>query len=297
MERAKRLLKNFIDGKLGGNIEKLASFDMEELKGDKDFGCKNKRFEYDNSELVKALFVVLWHDMFAEKGVTLDSDCIGEGKTFRGDTIHTSGALLGQKRKDNGEYEGLNDRYGIHDENLMKRIATWPVSRIGNMLLLPAKSLCVTNAKGTKAFVTINTFRGFASGWHDYFDIFLEKLREVLDAGISSRTIENEISLPNIMSLAENRSQYFDCFDSFDDWMNRMMLNDCYLNKDTGELKKLFSMNFKDYPYHSRYRIINNERREKYCEFVWKFLDSTTVLINARSKRMVMELKRKLNVV
>lgn len=296
MERAKRLLTDFIAVKLGENLEKLASYDMEELKGDKVFGCKNSRFEYDNTELVKALFVVLWHVFFAKKGIILDSDTVGEGKAFRGDTIHTSGALLGQKHKEDGKYEGLNDRYEIDDKNLMDSIAAWPVSRIGNMLLLPAGSLCVTNAKERKAYVTINTFRGYASGWHDYFDIFLENLREVMEEGIPTITNENEISLPNIMSLPENRSQYFDCFDSFDDWMDQMMLNDYYQNTGSRELKKLFNnIVFKDYPYHWRYRKIDEDRRLNYCKYVREYLENTKKLINSRSERMVKELKTILN--
>ncbi|MBO4513117.1 MAG: hypothetical protein J5746_10140, partial [Victivallales bacterium] len=64
MGKAADLLKRFLS-RIGG-IDKLADFDMEKLKEKEfeEFGCKSKRFEYDNTELVKAIFTVLWQNTF-----------------------------------------------------------------------------------------------------------------------------------------------------------------------------------------------------------------------------------------
>ncbi|MBQ7177250.1 MAG: hypothetical protein IJS08_07525, partial [Victivallales bacterium] len=239
---------------------------------------------YDNSELVKAIFTVLWQDTF-----NLDIDSIGDGKAFRGDTIHTSGALFGHKNETTQKYEGLHDRLGIQDE-LQTLIKAWPISRIGNMLLLPSKSIEITNSNGKKSHVTINTFRGFQSGWHDYFDIFLENIRNVFDKGIPTQTIENEATLPNIMSLEENRSNYFNRFLSFEDWKQCMMLDD-YL--ENGTIKKYFDLDFKQYPYHWKYRKITDDRRDAYCGWVKDYITRTSELITLRSNHMVKELQKK----
>ena len=290
MKKATELLKRFIR-KIGG-INELADFDMELLKEEeyREFGCRTKRFEYDNSELVKALFVVLWHDRIDN----LDFDSIGDGgdrKRFRGDTIHTSGALFGKKNEKTGKYEGLHDRYGIQDEVLQSAIDHWPVSRIGNMLLLPSKSIEQTNAKGITSHVTINTFRGFQSGWHDYFDIFLDNIQKV---GIPPKKIEygdsQDSLLARIMSLPENMFYYFKFFKSFEDWCDSMMLTG-YL--ENGHVKKCFvDLDFKQYPYHWRYRNIESHK-DDYKDWVLAFIKWSKKLINDRSQSMVDELINK----
>lgn len=287
MKTSIELLNNFVRERLGDDVGNLADYDMEQLKGDKNYGCPGRRFEYDNSNLVRALFVVLWHGVLPE----LNSDTIGDGKEFRGDTIHTSGALLGHWDDKTGLFDGLNKRYEVEPEEMKEDIKNWPVSRIGNMLLLPSQSLTTVSATGKEGHVTINTFRGFF-GWHDYFDRFLVELKEALDNGIP-KTSTGEVSLPNLLSLDGNRNyfKHFDC--SFETWLDSMMLND-FLDKKTGKVKRTFiGLDFKDYPYHSRYRSqksIDNDRKE-YKSRVREFLVTTGTLIHWRSKKMVARLK------
>jgi len=292
MKKSIELLNNFVKDWLEGDIGRLSDFDMEKLKNDKTYGCPRGRFEYDNTNLVKSLFVVLWHDVLPE----LNSETVGGGKAFRGDTIHTSGALLGHWDDKTGLFDGLNKRYGVELEEMKEYINTWPVSRIGNMLLLPSESLTTVNAKGKEGHVTINTFRGFQSGWHDYFDRFLVELKNALDNDIPKNSTD-EVSLPNLMSL-EGNSNYFRHFNySFETWLDSMMLNDCYDEK-TGEIYRTFvGLDFSDYPYHSRYRnqkAIDRDRDE-YKSRVREYLETTRKLIDSRSKKMVEWLK-KLNI-
>lgn len=292
MQRATALVKEFLD-KLRDKGEQLEDFDMENLRTDeyKKFGCGDKkRFEYDNSELVKALFVVLWHDEFEKKGIQLDSDTVGDGKAFRGDTIHTSGALLGQKIVGTDIYEGLH-RYEIQDK-LIAQIKAWPVSRIGNMLLLPSKSLGLSNKKGGTSSLTINTFRGYHSHWHDYFDIFLSHLKNVYGKTQDQIKDKKEAILNQIMYLEENKP-YFDCFSNFEGWVEAMLL-DGYLNGN-GEIKKLLAIPYEDYPYHWRWRSCKTIKKSAndYAGWVKEFIENTTDLINNRSKLMVEKLKSK----
>lgn len=294
MERATALVKEFLD-KLRDKGEQLEDFDMEKLRTDeyKKFGCGDKkRFEYDNSELVKALFVVLWHDEFEKKGIQLNGDTVGDGKAFRGDTIHTSGALFGQKIDGKDQYEGLSSRYNIQNEEMTEKIKKWPVSRIGNMLLLPSKSLGLPNKKGVISCLTINTFRGYHSHWHDYFDIFLSHLKNVYGKTQNQIRDKKEAILNQIMYLEENKP-YFDCFNNFQGWVEAMLLND-YLYEN-GEIKKLLAIPYEKYPYHWRYRSSETIKKiqEDYREWVEKFIERTTDLINKRSKRMVEKLKSK----
>lgn len=288
MKTSIELLNNFVRERLGDDVGNLADYDMEQLKGDKNYGCPGRRFEYDNSNLVRALFVVLWHGVLPE----LNSDTIGDGKEFRGDTIHTSGALLGHWDDKTGLFDGLNKRYEVEPEEMKEDIKNWPVSRIGNMLLLPSQSLTTVSATGKEGHVTINTFRGFQSGWHDYFDRFLIGLKDALDNGIP-KTSTDEISLPNLMSLPCNRSYFKHFDDSFDIWLDSMMLNDCLEENGSKIYRTFIGLDFKDYPYHSRYRsqkAIDNDRKE-YKSRVREYLETTGRLIRRRSEKMVKRLK------
>lgn len=290
MEKARDLLHSFIDKKLNGDIEKLASYDMEELKHDTGFGCKRKRFEYDNTELVKAIFVVLWHKRFEERELELTSDTIGDeaDKYFRGDTIHTTGSIAGD------QYWALRDKYDFSPDEIEGLKKQGQMSRIGNMLLLPKSSIERTNAKGKKSFVTINTYRGFQSGWHDYFDIFLDKLKACFPISEYTGRMD-EISLQRLVAHDKNYL-YFQRFTDFNDWFHCMMLDDC-VDSSSGKLFRFFpTTDFNAYPYYWRKKKPTEDDITNYKDLVNAYFAKAGELIEKRSNRMVKALDQALKI-
>ena len=61
-ERARQLLQDFIREKLNGTLENIRTFNIKTLRGDDKFGCPGRYFDCDDTEIMRAIYVVLWGD-------------------------------------------------------------------------------------------------------------------------------------------------------------------------------------------------------------------------------------------
>ena len=56
----KQMLQDFIQEKLDGKIGNFATFDFKSLNGSDKFGCSGRRFDSDDTEIMRAVYVLLW---------------------------------------------------------------------------------------------------------------------------------------------------------------------------------------------------------------------------------------------
>ena len=65
-KKARQLLRDFIREKLNGKLENLPAFDFKKLRGDDKFGCPGRYFDCDDTEIMRAVYVVLWEDLLPD---------------------------------------------------------------------------------------------------------------------------------------------------------------------------------------------------------------------------------------
>ena len=67
----------------------MATFELGRLKGDDVYGCPGRRDDSDDTELMRAVYCVV----FADAWKNLSMDNLGDGK-LRGDTINSFNTIL-----------------------------------------------------------------------------------------------------------------------------------------------------------------------------------------------------------
>ena len=81
--KAAELLRCFIKEKLAGNLSNWLNFDCFSLNDMAEYGCPDRAFDCDDSELMRAVYVLLWADDFPE----LSFENLGTGRLYRGDLV------------------------------------------------------------------------------------------------------------------------------------------------------------------------------------------------------------------
>lgn len=70
------LIKSFVQEKLDGDISHLATFPLGNLRNDEVYGCPDRNFDSDDTELMRAIYCVVfgetWKILSMESAVTLD---------------------------------------------------------------------------------------------------------------------------------------------------------------------------------------------------------------------------------
>ena len=87
----KEFVTQFIEEYLGGDISRLATFPLGNLRNDKVYGCPNRNFDSDDTELMRAIYCLV----FGEVWENLSMNNLGDGK-LRGDTLNTYNTLFSQ---------------------------------------------------------------------------------------------------------------------------------------------------------------------------------------------------------
>ena len=267
--KSKELLSAFIEYELGGKIETLKTFCLDELRWGSKF-CNPEEeqiwsFDCDNTALVRALYVVLWGHIFEIKEGDIGSWSKESNRShpYRGDTMNSFNSLFGeQPYLHRAKNHGL-DQSVIRWKNVMS--FTWQYHTIGNFILLPNGG-------------NLNCERGRKG---DYFDLLL------LD----------------IADYKKNQELYANRPDLYDGVHAIMEKDNSYLLETPFEkLKEIFYLD----PYFddnnmplNLYGLTRSERgvrylnaHEKlYIDLVDKYLETSEKIIEFRSQKMVDELK------
>lgn len=265
MNEAKSLIIDFVEDRLQGNLNDLACFDFARLRGDKKYGgCSDYSFDCDNTNLARAIYVLVFEDVWSD----LDSLSLKNGM-YRGDTINSFNTAFG-KAVTTGGFAGLN-RFKP-DERLQQRVLRFYslYHTIGNFMVLP---------NGSVAGHTLNTFRGSSYHWRDYIDKFIGALHLILtEPQNANNELFNQLIAANIKDFEPYHHQ-----EGFELLMNKLLLNDCI--DQEGRPKPLF-----DVVYHWDKRLT----RDMYFRHVNQYLYFCESFIEKRGARMVEILASKL---
>ena len=58
-----KFIKQFVSEKLGGNIDGLLNYDLSQLRGDDMYGCDNREFDCDDTNIARAIYSVVFKDV------------------------------------------------------------------------------------------------------------------------------------------------------------------------------------------------------------------------------------------
>lgn len=132
---AKRLLREFIDEKLNGNIEDIASFDFCSLKGDSKYGCLRGPDIVTNFAIIKAIMEVV----FGEHWPNLNVDTL-DVYTFQTGTIINDHRLVGSRLQPRN-FKFLTRFEDNSDLRDMAEVLHALKPTLGNFLVWPNKAV------------------------------------------------------------------------------------------------------------------------------------------------------------
>ena len=259
----KELIAQFIEEKLEGEITRLASFPLGNLRNDSTYGCPGRNFDSDDTELMRAIYCLV----FGEVWENLSMDNLGDGK-LRGDTLNTYNTLFSQPW--NEKFTAIwhpDDKLTAKMKEFQKTCYT-----VGNMAVLPDRRI---------GEWSINKHRGCHNEWHDYEDRFLEALYLVL-TGDSKRDLDLE-------ELVELNKEDFMAFYGKDGWVKFVEGN---LLMDYVDSDYVPVVRSKGYTYW-RGGYTNRDRFIAECH---RYIDDSTEIINHRAKLMIEKIKVKLDI-
>ena len=263
MERqAEQLIKDFVTEFLADDWEQFKYFDMNSLKTSEKFGCPGRNFDCDDSNLMRAVYVVLWGKDFPY----LNMHNFGYRKQYRGDTMNTFNTMFGRESEEKtGFFAGL-EKYAPSDE-LREKVRQFDklCRNIGNYVILPNYF-----ARNT----SLNCYRG-TNEWHDFFDRFGIEIHKVLTGFEQQDEVLQE--LVKVNNFAFQNFQGEDGFRKF----SQILLLDDYCD-NSGKPLEIFAMN-----YHWR----NEHDPEQYFHDAEIYLEKTEKIIRSRADKMISMLK------
>ena len=266
MMQAVQLVKDFVEEQLSGNWENLKNFDFRTLRNSEKYGCPDRYFDCDDTNIMRAIYVVLWGDIMPY----MNMNNFGYQRQYRGDTMNTFHTMFGRAMQDlPGYYAGL-EKYNptpefrvrvLHFSNLY--------SNIGNYVVLP-------NYYANKT--TLNCHRG-TNEWHDFFDRFLMELHKALSNA--------EDADKTLLELLEVNKFCLDKFRGDEGW--RKMIDCLWLHDycdQNGLPRQIFAMN---------YHWMNEKDPEQYFRDAELYLEKTEQIICNRAEKMIDSLQQKIS--
>lgn len=165
-----KLIQSFVEERLDGNLDKLATYELTNLRNDEVYGNPGRYFDPDDTELMRAIYCVVFENAWPNISENI------KAYKLRGDTLNTFATMFGRI---SGDYlpelhPGL-DKYNPSGDLVTIVEDFYRVCwTIGNMTVLP-NIPCRKN--------TMNQYRGCHPVWHDYEDRFLLALYIALTDG------------------------------------------------------------------------------------------------------------------
>lgn len=250
----RELIASFIKEKLDGDVNRLASYPLGQLRYDKKYGCPGRNFDSDDTELMRAIYCVVFDE--AWKNISMEN--LGDGR-LRGDTLNTYNTLFSAP---------WNERFTAiwhPDEDLVEKIKQFQITfhTIGNMAVLPDRRI---------GEWSINKHRGCHDEWHDYEDRFLAALYKVL-----TRKPDRDPDLEELVTL---NSEDFEPYYGEEGWWRFINLNmlEYYVNEVYEPVVSSLGYTY------WRGGYTNKERFFVECH---RYIDFSTSIINDRAKRMI----------
>lgn len=260
--RSLQLVNDFVSEFCGGNWELLKTFDFKTLFSSEKFGCPGRNFDCDDTNIIRAIYVLLWQDLFPK----LNLDNFGYLRQYRGDTINTFHTMFGREISGRpGFFAGL-EKYSPSDE-LRQKVRDFGklCSSLGNYVVLPN---CFARS------TTLNCYRG-TNAWRDFFDRFLIELHKVLTSAP-----DPDETLSELVKINSFCFDHFTGQENFSRFTEALCLSD-YCD-ESGLPKLVFSLN-----YHWK----NEADPEQYFRDAELYLEKTAFIIRRRADQMAARLK------
>lgn len=272
------LIKDFIRERLSGDIDKLATFSLTKLWNDDVYGCPNRQFDCDDTNLMRAVYCIVFKN--AWNNLTMETLA---KSILRGDTMNTRATLFGRKTKtEESNHPGI-DKYSPSQE-LSDRVSDFYTvcNSIGNMMVLPNHSKKIElleNGKVKQTWWTINTHRGCCPEIQDYMDRFLIQMYKIL-------TMTPDAD-ENLMELVQANKDQFEMYYGEEGWKNYIRNNMLEYYCDEHFIPTLSSKGYTFW----RNCYTSRDNYLKECE---RYLDFVTPIINERATRMIGIIKQQL---
>ncbi len=257
----KELVSRFVEEKLDGDVNRLATFPLGNLRYDDTYGYPNRNFDSDDTELMRAIYCLAFGDVWEH----ISMDNLGDGK-LRGDTLNTYNTLFSQP---------WNEKFTAiwhPDKELEAKMKDFQKTcyTIGNMAVLP---------DGRIGEWSINKHRGCHNEWHDYEDRFLEALHKVL-MGAPDRDLDLE-------ELVDLNKEDFMPFYGKEGWVKFI---DGNILNDYVEANYVPFIRSKGYTYW-RGGYTNRDRFFNECH---RYIDDSNAIISHRAAVMIERIKDKI---
>jgi hypothetical protein len=255
------IVASFIDEKLGGDIQRLATFPLGDLRKDNVYGCPGRNFDSDDTELMRAIYCVVFGDTW--KNLSMEN--LGDEK-LRGDTMNTYNTLFSHP------WSNLFTERWNPDNTLLDKMKVFQTTcyTMGNMTVLPDRRI---------GDWSINKHRGCHDQWHDYEDRFLAALYQVL--------MQDPACDPDLQELVELNWEDFAPFYDEDGWVKFISGNYLDYYVDSNWIPLVTSKGFTYW----RGGYTNKERFFAECH---RYIDFSTDIINKRAWRMIEKIKAEL---
>ena len=253
------LVAQFIKENLEGDIKRLVTFPLGNLRNDNVYGCPGRNFDSDDTELMRAIYCLVFGDVWEN----LSMVNLGDGK-LRGDTLNTYNTLFSQP---------WNEKFTAiwnPDDKLKAKMKEFQTIcyTIGNMAILPDRRI---------GEWSINKHRGCHNEWHDYEDRFLAALYKVL--------IGDPSCDPDLQELVELNKEDFLPFYGKEGWKD-FIYGNLLMDYVDGNCEPVVSS--KGYTYW-RGGYTNRERFYEECH---RYIDFSTRVINNRARMMIDKIKK-----
>jgi hypothetical protein len=205
------------------------------------------------------------------------------GEKYTGDTINSFRTLFGNRFSQRENYEiTIENKFGFTEEEKQKRNDFFlRYQTIGNFYVCPNETLCYTNYRTNSfKYLSINSYRGTASNWKDYFDVYIGKLEKCLQ---SKEKFEDELFLKKLLQVGVNKDFFFNYCNGNIERFYKIFLLDGYSGK-------IFKHEPNYFYGHYRYRGDINP----YKVFAFDYVEKATLLIKNRSKRIIKKLEERI---
>ena len=252
------LITSFVQEKLYGDITRLATFPLGNLRNDKTYGCPERKFDSDDTELMRAIYCVV----FGETWKNLSMENAGDGK-LRGDTLNSFNTLFSPPWK-----ERFTSIWNP-DKELAAKIKIFhnTAYTIGNMAVMPDRRI---------GEWSINKHRGCHDEWHDYEDRFLVALYKVL-----MKQDDRDLDLEE---LVQQNDDDFEPFYGEEGWRRFIDGNMLEYYVDDAYQPVISSKGYTFW----RSEYTNRKRFFDECH---RYIDFSTEVINDRARRMIEKIK------
>ena len=281
-QEAREIVSRFAAEYLHNRLNNLVDFSFWNIAGNPNFDGTStanslRFFDGDHTRLAYAIAKLIYDDGKIPNFVL--------GEKYTGDTINSFRTLFGNRFSPRENYEiRIEKNFEFSEHEKQKRNDFFlRYQTIGNFYVSPNETLSYTNYRtnGLNA-LSINTYRGTASNWKDYFDVYLGKLEKCLQ---DKEEYQDEIFLKKLLQVGVNKEFFFNyCNGDIENFYKTFLLE--------GYSSKIFN-HLPNYRYgHYRYKGDIN----RYKAFAFDYIDKATPLIIHRSKDIIKKLEKKLGI-